>query len=167
MNTIKSFFGKVFRFIKYSIYTAITITVILAMYGAYIDSNDPVKIAERAAIAEQQAIAKAERDAIEAEQKLIAQQKAAEQKAAKKQKGFHCLSSWDGSLVHDRVIKNSMKNPDSYEHIETRITPVMNGNHLAIIKYRAQNGFGGMSFGTMKVTVSNATCQITQVVSNV
>jgi|TARA_B110000879_G_scaffold437_1_gene567 hypothetical protein len=156
MNTIKSFFGKVFRFIKYSIYTVIVVAVIVGMYGAYIDSNDPVRIAEKAAIAEQQAIAIAEQDAIEAEQKH-----------AKKQKGFHCLSGWDGSLVHDRVIKNSMKNPDSYEHIETRITPVMNGNHLAIIKYRAQNGFGGMSFGTMKVTVSNATCQITQVVSNV
>ena len=166
MNTIKSFFGKVFRFIKYSVYTTIAAVVIFAMYGAYIDSNDPVKIAERAAIAEQQAIAKAEQDAIEAEQELIAQQKAAEQKAADKKAGFHCLSGWDGSLVYDRVIKNSMKNPKSYEHIETRITPEMNGNHLAVIKYRAQNGFGGMSFGTMKVTVSNESCQITQIVSN-
>ena len=78
----------------------------------------------------------------------------------KKRKGFHCLSSWDGSLIHERPIKNAMRNPKSYKHLQTRITPVRDGKHTATVKYRAENGFGGMTSGFIIATVSNKTCQI-------
>jgi hypothetical protein len=52
-----------------------------------------------------------------------------------------------------------MRNPRSFEHIETRITPISgNGIHTVIMRFRAENGFGGMSIGTAVATVANSTC---------
>ncbi|WP_338608073.1 hypothetical protein V6617_16830 [Pelagibacterium nitratireducens] len=91
--------------------------------------------------------------------------RAAEQ-AEDERKGFHCLSSWDGSnraLVD--TVKNSMREPGSFEHIETRITPVNNGQHTIIMEYRGRNGFGGMSVETATGTLSNNGCRLTDVAS--
>ena len=80
--------------------------------------------------------------------------------AEKKRNGFHCLSSWDGS--HREVqtyVEKRMREPDSIEHIETRITPVNEtGKHTLIMRYRAKNGFGGMSDGVAIATINNADC---------
>ena len=57
MNTIKSFFGKVFRFIKYSIYATVGVLIVASLYNGYVDSKDPVKIAIKAAQAEAKIIA--------------------------------------------------------------------------------------------------------------
>ncbi len=80
--------------------------------------------------------------------------------AEKKRNGFHCLSSWDGS--HREVqtyVEKRMREPDSIEHIETRITPVNEtGKHTLIMRYRAKNGFGGMSGGVAIATINNADC---------
>jgi len=61
--------------------------------------------------------------------------------------GLHCLGSWDGSyrpLVES--VQSAMRNPDSFEHAETRITPPdAEGNHGVIMTFRAENGFGGMN----------------------
>ena len=62
----------------------------------------------------------------------------------KKTKGFHCLSAWDGSygpLV--QVIKNQMRDPSSFQHRETTITPNSNNAHLVYMKYGGKNAFGG------------------------
>lgn len=97
------------------------------------------------------------------------QQKAADSAAAaeqdkenaqNKRKGFHCLSMIDGSntKVVDAV-KRSLRNPSSFEHIETNITPVdKKGVHHLIMSYRAQNGFGGMTVGRVIARVDPATC---------
>ena len=74
--------------------------------------------------------------------------------AENKRKGFHCLSSWDGS---HRTVKNwtveNLKDPESFDHIETKVTPVNDkGEHTLIMKYRARNGFGGMSIGSVVAT---------------
>ena len=82
-------------------------------------------------------------------------------KAEEKRKGFHCLSAWDGSnrsLV--RTAKNSMKDPKSFEHVETRIAPVVNGQHIITMTYRGRNGFGGMVVENTSAYVSNATCNV-------
>ena len=85
--------------------------------------------------------------AIEAE--IALKEKRAEElmEAANRRKGFHCLSAWDGS--HRGVkqyVENNMRDPDSFEHIETSITPVdQAGKHTLLMKYRARNGFGGMN----------------------
>ncbi|MDA0998166.1 MAG: hypothetical protein O2944_08175 [Proteobacteria bacterium] len=60
----------------------------------------------------------------------------------KKRKGFHFLSAWDGS--HKTVVnlvKKNLRDPESFEHVETKISPVKNGEHVLFMKYRARNGF--------------------------
>ena len=85
--------------------------------------------------------------------------KAAAKKAEDKKKGFHCLSSWDGShSAFKREVKSQMRDPDSFEHIKTRVTPVSDGTHTAIMEYRARNGFGGMTIGQAIATYRNSSC---------
>jgi hypothetical protein len=77
-------------------------------------------------------------------------------------RGFHCLSGWDGSnasLVQQ--VKDQLREPDSFEHIETRITPEVDGRHNITMEYRARNGFGGMNVATAVGTVDHRTCEAT------
>jgi len=84
--------------------------------------------------------------------------------AEDKRKGFHCLSSWDGSQRNViRLVKEQLRDPNSFEHVETRITPVKDGQHTVLMKYRARNGFGGMNVETAIATISNSSCDATLV----
>ena len=105
---------------------------------------------------EERAAQTAEREAERAERKAQKEAKRAEDK----RKGFHCLSSWDGSHRGlEKHVRNAARNPDSFEHIRTSITPVdQNGEHVLFMSYRAENGFGGMSIGEIRATVNNETC---------
>ncbi len=89
---------------------------------------------------------------------------AEEAKAADdRQKGFHCLSAWDGS--HREVVnqvKAQLRDPSSFEHTETRISPVdEDGNHQLRMTYRARNGFGGMNVGQAVAAVRQSDCEAT------
>ena len=63
-----------------------------------------------------------------------------------RRKGFHCLSAWDGShREFVRLVKKRMNDPDSFEHVETRVTPVQNdGKHVITMQFRGRNAFGGI-----------------------
>ena len=78
--------------------------------------------------------------------------------AEDRQQGFHCLSAWDGS--HADVValtKGALREPDSFEHISTRVTPVdEDGLHRFIMEYRARNGFGGMNVAASTGSYINA-----------
>lgn len=76
--------------------------------------------------------------------------------------GFHCLSIWDGSHRELKAYtKERMRAPNSFEHIETRITPInAAGTHRVVMEFRAQNGFGGMSTGQAIAAVDNVTCVV-------
>lgn len=127
--------------------------------------------AERLKQEEEAARIKAEANEIirlkaEAEAAKQAEAEAAEavkvaEKAEERRKGFHCLSGWDGShseFKHD--LKKQMRDPDSFEHIETRVGPINDlGRHAVFMKYRARNGFGGMNVGTAIGSYSNETCK--------
>jgi hypothetical protein len=54
------------------------------------------------------------------------------------------FSAWDGSHTNlTKVIKASMNNPKSYEHVETRYTD--HGEYITIItEFRGENAFGGL-----------------------
>ena len=56
--------------------------------------------------------------------------------------------SWSGAHRSiERYVKARLKDPDSYEHIETRYND--NGDHLLVMtKYRAKNSFGGFAIET-------------------
>ena len=89
-------------------------------------------------------------------------QLAAEQakEAEERRKGFHCLSGWDGShAAFKRQVKSMMRNPSSFEHISTRVTPVSDaGTHTVIMEYRAENGFGGITVGSALGEYSSTNC---------
>lgn len=82
--------------------------------------------------------------------------------AEEHRQGMHCLSPWDGAykpLV--AAVKTNLRDPKSFEHAETRITPVdAEGHHTVLMQYRARNGFGGMNLGYAKATVANADCNM-------
>lgn len=88
---------------------------------------------------------------------------AAAKEAAERQQGFHCLSKWDGAN-RDFVtaVTNSLREPSSFEHIETLISPLREGKHAVFMKYRARNGFGGMSVEDAAATIDPNTCKVIQ-----
>jgi len=74
--------------------------------------------------------------------------------------GFHCLDRTDGSLpALVASVKAELRDPDSFEHVETRITPIdARGNHTLLMRYRASNRFGGTDVGRVAATVRNGDC---------
>lgn len=86
--------------------------------------------------------------------KLEIERKKREEKEAKRKKLIEeQFSAWDGSHIGlTRMLKKNMRNPDSYEHIETTYRD--NGKSLVIkTRYRGQNGFGGMTIGEVMARV--------------
>lgn len=74
--------------------------------------------------------------------------------------GEHCLSGWDGAnrdLV--RQVKASMRDPDSFEHVETRIYGNDNGEHGLWMTFRARNGFGGMNVEKVYARIDHDSCK--------
>ena len=85
--------------------------------------------------------------------------------AADRTKGFHCLSGWDGSNASmvERVTAR-LRDPDSFKHIETRITPIdKNGSHAIAMKFSSKNGFGGVNQGVATASVDNKNCSASDV----
>ena len=118
---------------------------------------------EAAAAAErerQEAAAAAERERQEAAAAAERERQERQAELEDRRKGFHCLSAWDGSHPDfKRAVKEMMRNPSSFEHIETRIAPVDDeGNHSLMMTYRAENGFGGMNTGQAFATIRQSDC---------
>lgn len=80
--------------------------------------------------------------------------------AEDRRKGMHCLSQWDGSNnSFVEQVKAGLRDPESFEHVETRITPVdKDGEHTIFMQYRAKNGFGGMNNPTATGIVRQSDC---------
>lgn len=98
-------------------------------------------------------------DEEEVAERAAKEEEKARKAAADKIQGFHCLSGWDGShrgLV--RQVKARLRDPDSFEHIETRIAKVENGTHAIFMTYHARNGFGGMNVEKAVGAVDHDTC---------
>ncbi|MBL3608995.1 hypothetical protein [Rhodovulum sulfidophilum] len=101
---------------------------------------------------------RAERDA---EEERIAAEAAAAAAAEERRKGFHCLSGRDGAHpAFKRIVKNSMREPDSFEHVKTGVGPVTDGWHTIRMVYRARNGFGGMNVGEAVGRYRNDDCSV-------
>lgn len=143
----KSFFG---RLIKWTLIVFVALTALGMYLGSNLTPEEQAERDERRAKAEKQEQVKQAKEA----------QEKAKQEAADKKAGFHCLSKWDGS--HSGVynfVKKRMRDPDSFEHVETKITPVdEKGEHLLSMTYRAKNGFGGMNLETVTAIIKNDNC---------
>ncbi|MTZ12770.1 hypothetical protein GNE00_03385 [Pseudomonas sp. JL972] len=76
------------------------------------------------------------------------------QAAAERRKRVEAqFSAWDGSHRGlERLVKQSMNDPDSYEHDQTRFSD--KGDHLVVsMTFRGRNGFGGMVRNTVVAKV--------------
>jgi hypothetical protein len=129
---------------------------ILLLLRIFNGDGVPLTYEERAAAASVRADKEARRQADRAAAKAA---EVAEE-VAEREAGFHCLRPWDGAHNGvERWVKDNLREPDSYEHIETRITPKDEaGRHMLVMKYRARNGFGGMNIESVVATIDNATC---------
>jgi len=75
--------------------------------------------------------------------------------------GLHCVV---GGFNDDFVnkVKERLRDPNSFEHIETRINPIdSTGHHIIGMRFRSRNGFGGMNEQTAIGRVNNSTCSAT------
>lgn len=89
-------------------------------------------------------------------------QPSAEERAEEKRQGFHCLSAWSGghAKLMDEV-KRKLRDPSSFEHVRTTVTPVSNeGTHWMRMTFRAKNGFGGLDSGLVQAEFANDDCRI-------
>lgn len=62
------------------------------------------------------------------------------------------FSAWDGShYALEKSVKKALKDPDSYQHIETRYSD--DGDHITVVmQFRAKNSFGGYDVSTARGT---------------
>ncbi|MBX4954755.1 SHOCT domain-containing protein [Rhizobium lentis] len=125
-------------------------------FGAYLESQ---KTPEQRA---QEAADRAAADAKAKQQAAIEAAAENAEQAEKRRKGFHCLSVWDGSnrALVDAVTK-SLRDPSSFEHDETRISPVNpQGQHFVTMTFRAKNGFGGTNVGVATGMIRQSDCAL-------
>ena len=102
-------------------------------------------------------------------QKLAAEQAAeaaqfqiAERRRVENKNGQMCLDSSGENEATVEALVPTLREPDSFEHVSTMIGPVnSDGTHNLVMRYRAKNGFGGVSFGTTRAIVSNVDCSST------
>jgi hypothetical protein len=109
-----------------------------------------------------------ESKALVAAEKAKAEQQAAAEKikeAERRRQGLHCLSSISGANNEFIVtIMQGLRNPKSFEHIETRIGPVdKSGAHKIAMRYRAENGYGGMAIGYASGKLNNEDCSVIRI----
>lgn len=78
----------------------------------------------------------------------------------------HHFSGWDGSHIALAImIKNSLNDPDSYEHVDTRYND--NGATLLVqTKFRGRNVFGGMILETVVADTDAVTGKVLEIVSH-
>ena len=78
---------------------------------------------------------------------------------------FKCLSAWDGSYPNlKRYTKKILKDPKSFEHDKTVITPIVNDEQTVYMTYRAKNGFGGVVVERIGAKIKNSDCSLIQII---
>lgn len=90
----------------------------------------------------------------EREAKQAAERRKREAAEARKERIESQFSGWDGSHRNlERLIKSSMNDPDSYDHVETVYWD--RGDHLIVqTRFRGANAFGGIVIDSVKAKVS-------------
>lgn len=74
----------------------------------------------------------------------------------------NCFSAWDGSNIElTKFIKESMNDPDSYEHIQTTYQDI-NNEIIIHTTFRGKNAFGGVVKQSISATIS-LNCNIIEI----
>ncbi len=81
-----------------------------------------------------------------------------QQRAEVRKSGEACIvAGFNEAFVN--AVKQELRDPNSFEAIETRIDPIgPDGNHRIGMRFRSKNGFGGMDEMTAIGTVDGETC---------
>jgi len=87
-----------------------------------------------------------------------------QQQQKKLESAFHY---WDGSHMDlTKRIKQSMNDPSSYEHIETRFEKNSDGKTLTVAtKFRGKNGFGGVVIQYVTAKTDIATGKVIEIIA--
>lgn len=73
-----------------------------------------------------------------------------------------CFSAWDGSNIElTKFIKESMNDPDSYEHIQTTYQDINNEIIIHTI-FRGKNAYGGVVKQSISATI-DLNCNIIEI----
>lgn len=137
------------------------------------DMNTPEARARMAQLDQQRRIEEAREERLEGRQERLEageeQLQARAEQAARiqeRRKGMHCLNDIDGSHWEmQAAIKAQLRDPESFEVVETAITPVdAKGQHRVIMTYRARNGFGGMNIERAIGGVDSTSCKLAELV---
>jgi hypothetical protein len=102
----------------------------------------------------------------EIEATKVAEESATQAEAARViTSGEHCFGGWHGSLIGmEEAVKKRLRDPDSYEFVDTERTPVNSaGKFGVILTYRAHNGFGGMNVEKIAAVVRAESCSSREV----
>lgn len=157
-----SFLRRFFRGIWTLIRVVLVLLILMVIGGVMISTYEdygltPEEIAARDAQREANRVALEAREAAEREAKAAAE---AEKERRKVQ--LKCASPWDGSIrAAEAALKDALRDPGSYEHIQTMIGSVKgNGTQRFVMRYRARNGFGGMTIGQVNGGIRHADCSL-------
>ncbi|RSV15655.1 hypothetical protein CA235_07315 [Sphingomonas sp. ABOLF] len=97
--------------------------------------------------------------AAEKQQTAAVEKQRAERQVRDRRAGRHCLSLDGSSRNFAGLVKQRLREPSSFEHIQTVVEPVNDrGRHLIVMKYRGENGFGGTSVETAFGELMQADC---------
>lgn len=85
--------------------------------------------------------------------------------AARERSGTNCLSWWyDYYAPLVKYVKTNTRNPKTFEHIRTTILPVdEKGEHLVVMKYRAENVYGGMNIEFISAIIDHNSCDMKRI----
>ena len=105
---------------------------------------------------------KAERDRRRAAQREQEAARRESQEALDKQRGFHCLSTWNGSHIRlVQAVKRQLDDPGSFKHDRTKVTPVDEaGRHRLVMRFRANNEYGALVLHDVEAVYRNRDCSV-------
>ena len=74
-----------------------------------------------------------------------------------------CLS-WQGELKDlNRMVRDSLHNPDSFEHVSTEFIVPTAERHNVLLTFRAENGFGATRAARVTASMIPESCEILEV----
>lgn len=128
-------------------------------FNAMLPSSPEADARREAARAAREEARQQERAAVaQVQQEQNARRQAAE--ARERELGLHCMVIDRPKTVLRQEIIRRLRDPSSFDHIATRITPVnARGEHTMLVQFRARNGFGGLGVQVATLTL-DTNCRV-------
>jgi hypothetical protein len=71
-----------------------------------------------------------------------------------------CMN-WQGQIpALVRLVKDSLHNPHSFEHVQTEVRTDRHSNTVVVMEYRAQNGYGAVRTAAETASISPDDCSV-------